>query len=440
MLRKTLYSIFFTIAFIFCFTVESYSQNEAYSGFSPYSIYGLGDLSTGGNAYSKGMAGVGIANRTSRFMNLVNPASITERDSLSFMADVSLYSENKIFSQSNLKAANNVFNIGNFAISFPLWKSSAMMLGITPYSTTGFKYSFDYTDPNVLGNIGNVNYTAQGNGGIYKTFVAGAATFFDRLSLGAEMDYYFGSIDKSYYTIINNASYNNIQNSTKLQATAIGGKFGIQYEHPIGTKAKIGIGAVYSTGADVKGFYTDTRLSVGTAVADTLYHKIDTLGVGSNIRIASELGIGVSFKYDDKLLIEFDYTNSDWTDSNIHKVSGFSTKSSPFASTSSEAYRLGFEYVPNRNDIRYYFNRVTYRGGLYYKKENFLLNGNGIYSAGLTLGATLPIPGLFNNGLSLGFEMGQRSSMKDNMIKENYFNFSFGVNLYDLWFRKYQYD
>lgn len=439
MLRKTLYSIFFTIAFALCSGIESYSQ-EAYSGFSPYSIYGLGDIGNGGNAYSKGMAGVGIANRTSRFINLANPASITERDSLSFMADLSLYSDNKIFSQNNIKAVNNVFNIGNFAFSFPLWNSSAMMLGITPYSTTGFNYSFDYTDPDVLGNIGNVNYSAQGNGSIYKTFVAGAVTFFDRLSIGAEMNYFFGSVEKSYSTTISDASYNNIQNGTKLQATAFGGKFGIQYEQNIGTKAKLGFGAVYSTGADLNGFYTDQRLSVGTAVADTLYHKIDTLGAGSNVKLAGEFGVGVSFKYDDRLFVEFDYTRSDWTNTGIHKISGFSTKSSPFASTYSEAYRLGFEYVPNRNDIRYYFNRVSYRGGLYYKKENFLLNGQGVYSAGITLGATLPIPGLLNTGLSLGMEMGQRAFMKNSMVKEQYFNFTIGVNLYDLWFRKYQYD
>lgn len=439
MLRKTIYSIFFTIAFAFCLSVDSYSQ-EAYSGYSPYSIYGLGDIGNGGNAYSKSMAGVGIANRNKRFVNIMNPASITERDSLSFMADFSLYGDNKIFSQNNIKSVNNVFNIGDFVISFPLWKNTAMMLGITPYSTTGFDYSFNYTDPEVLGSIGNINYSANGNGSLYKTFVGGAVTLFDRLSLGAEMDYYFGNLLKSYNTTIANASYNNIQNSTSLQARAVGAKFGLQYEQPVGSKIKIGVGAVYSTGADLKGFYEDSRFSVGSAVTDTLYHKIDTLGMGSKVRLANEIGVGISFKYDDKFMVEFDYTRSDWTNSGIEKVSGFSTKSSPFASTMSEAYRLGMEYVPNRNDIRYYFNRVTYRGGMYYKKENFMLNGHNVYSAGLTLGATFPIPSLPSNGLTVGFEIGQRGSKKNDMIREQYFNFSVGVNLYDIWFRKYQYD
>lgn len=439
MLRKISYSIFFTVLLVLCSNTKAYSQ-EAYSGFSPYSIYGLGDIATSGTAYNKSMAGVGIANRTNRFINIQNPASITERDSLAFMADFSLYGDNKIMRQGDVSSVNNVMNIGDFVISFPLWRHTAMMAGIIPYSTTGFDYAIRYTDPNVIGNIGNVNFNAQGNGSIYKTFVAGAVEFFDRVSVGAEMDYYFGKLGKSFQTTISDASYNSINNGNTLQATAVGAKFGIQYEQPIGTKLTVGLGATYSTDAALKGYYEDYRFSS----VDTLSYRIDTLGVDSNVNIAAELGLGISLKYADKLMIEFDYTRSDWSDSGMNKISCFNTNSSPFASTMSEAYRLGFELVPNRNDIRYYFNRVAYRGGVYYKKDNILLNGNQIYSAGLTLGATLPIYNqntrVSRNGFTVGFEFGQRGSLENGLVRERYFNFSVGINLHDIWFLKYQYD
>ena len=32
-----------------------------------------------------------------------------------------------------------------------------------------------------------------------------------------------------------------------------------------------------------------------------------------------------------------------------------------------------------------------------------------------------------------------KSSMKNNMIRETYINFSIGVNLFDIWFQKHQY-
>ena len=97
------------------------------------------------------------------------------------------------------------------------------------------------------------------------------------------------------------------------------------------------------------------------------------------------------------------------------------------------------EFTPNRNDIRYYFKKVTYRAGAYYKKDYFTVDGNGIKSAGITFGATLPVF-MWYNGLTVGVELGQRGSIKDNMIRENYINFSFGVNLFDIWFRKMQYE
>ena len=100
---------------------------------------------------------------------------------------------------------------------------------------------------------------------------------------------------------------------------------------------------------------------------------------------------------------------------------------------------MGFEIVPNRNDIRYYFNRVAYRVGAYYKKDYFLLNGNEIASKGITIGMTLPIIDRYN-GLTLGIDFGQRGSVENALVRERYINFSVGFNLYAIWFHKYQYD
>ena len=140
---------------------------------------------------------------------------------------------------------------------------------------------------------------AKGNGSIYKTFVAGAVEFFDRVSVGAELDYYFGNLQKSFQTNISDASYNSINNGTSLQARATGATFGIQYEQPIGTKLKFGLGATYSTGTDLQGFYEDYKISS----VDTLYSRVDTIGRSNGIRLASEMGVGVSFKYADNITV-----------------------------------------------------------------------------------------------------------------------------------------
>lgn len=428
-LSRLVASICLTIAF--CGSAWAQADNS----FSPYSIFGVGDMAHQGSAYNQSMAGVGVALRSNRFINIVNPASVTARDSLAFMADYSMYGDNKVFSQGGVKSVNNVFNINDLVLSFPLWDHSAMMVGITPYSSTGFSSSFSYPD----GNIGTISFSADGSGSLYKGFAAAGVTLFKRLSLGAEFDCYFGSVTKTYNTSISDKSYNSIQNSTTLQASALGGKFGLQYEQPIGQKVTLALGATYSTGADLKGYYTDERYSVGSVSADTLYYKSDTLGLTRKAKIASELAVGVSFKYADKLMVAFDYSRSDWANTGIENISGFSKTSSPFETCLSESYRLGMEFVPNRNDIRYYFNRVAYRAGAYYKKDYFTCNGQQINSMGLTFGVTLPVFRWYN-GLTLGFELGQRGALREQLVRERYFNFSIGVNIFDIWFQKPRYE
>ena len=98
------------------------------------------------------MGGVGIGVRNNRFLNPVNPAAVTARDSLAMMMDFSLYESNKIFTQGGTGSINNIFNLGNLMVSFPIWRSLSAMVGIMPYSSTGFDYSNSY--PGVWTTLG----------------------------------------------------------------------------------------------------------------------------------------------------------------------------------------------------------------------------------------------------------------------------------------------
>lgn len=422
------------------------SRSQTYTGYSPYSLYGVGDMAMPGTAYSRSMGGVGIADRTNRFINIINPASITERDSLSFMADISLYGENKVFSQGDMKSAVNTFNVLDCVMSFPIYRSLSAMFGVMPYSSTGYGYSYSYDDPQIIGKTGNVSYSATGQGALYQGFGALGVTLFDRLSLGAEALFYFGSTKKTYYGTFTDASYNGVQNGQNIKLNAWSGKFGLQYDQPIGTKDKIILGATYSMKTNLRGYLEDYSYSAGSASVDTLYHRMDTLShTPGKVQLAGEIGVGICYRHADKFMIEFDYTRSDWTKSGFDNVPGFrgntasSASSSVFSATQSQAFRLGFEIVPNRNDIRYYFKKVAYRGGAYYRDEYYLLDGHKVNSMGLTFGLTLPVFRYYN-GITLGVELGQRGTVSDNLIRERYVNFSVGVNIYDRWFHKQRFE
>ncbi|MBQ4184064.1 MAG: hypothetical protein II652_03875, partial [Bacteroidales bacterium] len=93
--------------------VAGAQTDGTYSGYSPYSVYGVGNLH-GGHSWQSSMGGVGVATRNKRFINTQNPASVTERDSLSFMADFALAGRLSLFSEGDSKGFTTVFNIDNF--------------------------------------------------------------------------------------------------------------------------------------------------------------------------------------------------------------------------------------------------------------------------------------------------------------------------------------
>ena len=420
-------------------SVSVSAQDGTYGAYSPYSIFGIGDISKEGTAYNKSMGGTVIANRNRRFINYMNPAAVTARDSLSFMADFGLTESNSVFRQGDIKSAHNTFNIYDFVMTFPIYKSSAFMVGITPFSDMGYDFSSIEKDPEIIGNTGNITYDSYGTGSVYQVFAGAGVTFWKRLSLGAEMIYYFGNLDKVTNMDYSNSSYRSVNSGSELMVRGLTGKFGLQYEQKIAGDVSVVVGATYRMGTNMKGYSTNYRYANQSSVTDTLKYSVDTLA-RSGMRFGDEIGIGIAVKGGERWSAEFNYLRSDWSKSGFDNAPGFSSiGDSKFTSTVSQSFRAGFEIVPNRNDIRYYLKRCSYRAGVYYDQAYYKLDGHNVNSMGITLGVTLPVFRYYN-GISLGVDMGQRASTRNNMIRERYITFNIGFNIHDIWFRKVQYN
>lgn len=419
--------------------LSSYAQSGAYTDFTPYSIFAVGDLSNPGSAYNRSMGGVGIAGRNQRYLNYLNPAAVTARDSLSFMADMTLSQSNKMFAQGDLTNVNNTFNIHDLAISFPVYKSSAMMFGIVPFSNTGYRYGETYDDAEILSTTGGYGYSSSGQGSIYQMFAAAGVTFWDRLSLGVQAIQYFGDIERTNTMAFAQSNLYTINSGSRLILRGTAAKFGLQYDMSLGSRTTLTLGATYRASAKMRGYSSDYEMSVG-AHTDTLRYVVDTLKETRGVGFPSELGFGIALNVADRLRAEVDYTLSNWTNTGVTDAIGFAVKGrSEFTATKSQTFRVGFELVPNRNDIRYYYRRCAYRVGAYYDKAYYLLDGNQINAFGLTLGATLPVFRYYN-GITFGIDIGQRGSLAGNMVRERYVNFSVGFNIFDYWFQKSRYN
>ena len=434
----------FLVSVFMVIGICAWAQSGTYGAYSPYSIFGIGELSKQGTAHTKSMGGVGIASRNNRFINITNPAAVTARDTLAFMADFGLVQKNTLFSQADLRSAKNTFNVYDFVMSFPIWKSSAFMVGITPFSDVGYDFSHHETDPEIIANTGNITYDSYGTGSVYQVFLGAGATFWKRLSVGAEVIYYFGNIDKVVNMDYANTSYRSINSGSDLAIRGVTGKFGVQYEQKLGGNVSMVVGGTYRLANNLRGYSTNYRYANQSSVRDTLNYKVDTLQ-RSGVRFGDEIGVGISFKGGDKWSAEFNYVRSDWTGSGMGTAAGFAVKNAMnFTPAVSQSSRAGFEIVPNRNDIRYYLKRCAYRAGVYYDQEYYKVNGNNIHTYGITLGVTLPVFRWYN-GISVGVDFGQRAfnpknTGSRNIVREQYVAFNLGFNIHDIWFQKPRYN
>lgn len=441
MLKRTVSNILLLVVLSFCALPMS-AQNEAYNAYSPYSMFGIGDISKQGTAYNKSMGGVGIATRDRRNINILNPAAVTARDEKSFMADFGVAQGNRYYAQHDMKSSNNTFNIYDFVISFPVYKSLAMYAGVTPFSDLGYDMTSKITDPSVIANTGVITNDVQGYGGLTNIFLGAGVNVVKGLSVGVEGQYYFGNLHKTNTFTMSNSTYRNISSGFNMNLHAFTAKFGVQYETNLTQSVSAVVGATYRLGTSIRGEVERYEIQSISSINDSTPSPrtyVDTLGRG-NVKLASEIGVGIALKGGDRWTAEVNYIRSDWSSSGMGKVPGFaSVGNAVFSASASQSVRAGFSIVPNRNDIRYYRKRVTYRAGAYWDQACCKLDGNTINAVGITLGATLPVF-RWSNGLTLGVDFGQRGSLTGNMVRERYVNFNIGINVFDIWFLKPRYD
>lgn len=441
MLKGKFDKILLIIAVMFC-TLPMGAQNDAYNTFSPYSMYGIGDLSKFGTAYNRSMGGVGIATRDKRNLNILNPAAVTERDIQSFMFDFSISQGNRYYAQNDIHSSNNTFNINSITMSFPIFKPMAMYVGIAPYSDIGYKVSAWETDQNIIAHTGSILNTVQGYGGLYNLYSGVGYNLFKGFSVGGELDYIFGNLHKDNSFQMASSSHRSISSGYTMTLKAMTGKFGVQYAIPVAKDVSVVVGATYKLQTNLRGtvdrFEIQTISSINDSTPSPRTYS-DTLGNGK-VKLASEIGVGLALKGGDKWTAEVNYIRSDWSSTGMDKVIGFANVGNAvFSATTSQSIRAGFSYVPNRNDIRYYRRRVTYRAGAYWDQAYCKIDGNDLNAVGLTFGATLPVFRLYN-GLTVGMDFGQRGSKANGLVRERYVSFNIGLNIHDIWFIKTRYD
>lgn len=418
------------------------------SSVSPYTLFGIGDLSEGYFLRNISMGGTGIALRDPIFMNLSNPASYSSLE----LTTLEIGLTHRFINQTDNKTGTSVENQSTFfhyfGLGFKFTEKWGFGVSLTPYSKVGYNI---FTEEEVDG-FGDTRYTFKGEGGIDQIVVGTSYEILKNLSLGANLRYLFGSTDRSTSAEFYDGSFFNSKRNTRTRVADVIFDFGAQYTlDSINNKYDLTLGAIYNSQSSIKTYrsYVDYTFNYINGVEnqkDTLSFIQDQRG---ETILPAKFGGGLTYgKRDNRIysyswLIAADFSTTLWSQYRNYDEEG--------GLNDSWRVSVGGYFIPgfafNQNTgRRSYMSQVEWRLGGFYENSNVLVDNTPVTVYGASLGWSFPFrprnlaPGDAKlNNFSFGIVVGSKGAESDNIIKEDFINLTFGITLNDMWFQKRKY-
>jgi len=411
---------------------------------SPYSKYGLGDITPGYLPQNIGMGGISTAINKINFYNNINPLNPASYGAINLTTiDVGIYSNIVNLSQAGQKASDANFRLSHVAFAVPITKRSAISFGLLPYSEMGYNYkqtlSRGYTGKGVDTNA--TNYVYNGDGGLSKAYFGYGFGIGKHFLIGGNVSYIFGNLQQFSSTEIPGL-YGTL-NSRVEQSNAIGGAnfdYGAQYSFDFGDQSDkhlvLGYSAsakssINSTNTYIVSQYSIDANGVANTAADSV---ISIVGGKTKIQLPQVNHFGISFQNDGHFIIGADYSIGHW--------SAFTVSGANAGFQDSKTLNVGGEFTPNINALHNYFARVDYRLGFIYDQSYLNISNTNINRTALTFGLGLPLSPNLTTFYKINFsaELGQRGTTANGLVKENYVNLHLSFVLNDKWFQRYKFE
>ncbi|HRI21711.1 MAG TPA: hypothetical protein PLA68_12195 [Panacibacter sp.] len=468
--KRTVNQYVFAALAVFGFSNLSAQEN------SPFSRYGLGDIYPSQNIASRGMGGIAAAYSNDQALNTVNPASYGAMRYVRVFGGskgaLVTYDFGISIDARTLRSADpaGTYKSTNFMPSYiqlgiPLSpkaysknRGAGLVFGLKPYSRINYSVQQnEYYD-----NTHTKQTLYEGSGGLNQVFL-GLGKRWGNFSIGFNGGYEFGrkSISTKLLFLKDSTNSLNYYKSNSYSTADYWGAFltpGISYTMKINeVKSKIGsykeayflrLGASGTLQQNLKA-NNATRSETytydsngGTTPIDSIYETKNTLGTVVIPRTYTA-GFMLTKKYmigkeavATKWSIGADYSTGDWKNFRYFDQPDNQLESSSM-------FRAGAEFVPSllSNNL---LNRSTYRVGFYTGNEYANADGNGYNVKALTFGIGFNLRKWSNYDnqstlINTSLEFGKRGSTVNN-VTENFFKFSLGLSLSDLWFTRRKYD
>lgn len=428
--KQTLCALLLTMVTGVAVAQNNYSFNNTNS---PYTRYGFGDLADQNFGNSKAMGGIAFGLRDGAQINPLNPASYTAIDSLTFLFEggVSLQNMNINSNGVKLNAKNSSFDY--LAMQFRLQPWMAMSIGLLPYSSVGYQVN---NTRSINSNLSELK-TFIGDGGLHQLYVGLGAKVLKNLSLGANVSYFWGDIERSLSTVYSDAAAYYYQRDMIVSVSDIKFDFGAQFTHDFNKKHSITIGAIYSPKVKLNNS-TNAAVSIGlttsTSLSSYTAHRMDAV-----LELPNSFGFGFTYNYDKRLTLGMDYSLQQWSKTkNSTKVDNAELRNDfndTYAYCDRTKISVGAEYIPSHIG-RSYLSHIKYRFGGYYSTPYYKIDGKrAAREYGVTAGFGLPVP-RSRSILSISGQFVRMKGMETNFVNENIFRLSIGMTINEGWFFK----
>ncbi len=442
------------------------AQTSSINAYSPYSMYGPGELMTPGTVQMRSLGGVGLGVRAIGQLNPQNPAAASIAPRKSFLFDVGLDASHFRNNQpkfnaegemmSKAKTAYNSANIHSIALAFPVAKGVGVSMSISPYSSVGYKVKTTDQNEDNWADIGRVMYGHEGEGDITEVKLSLGWAPWQRFSIGVAAKYYWGDVTRIYKAqvtdqITGTGSYsstvgkdNYVVNSFKLQV-------GLQWNILLSETRIFTLGATYDLGGKLnpkKESYVYTDNIINNIQSIPVRDRINSL----ELRVPHQVGVGLFFR-DRSIAWGADYIYAAWGSNNGSYQENTTPQTIAVTYCDTHTIKLGFELTPRASDVRNYLNRISYRIGARLGNNYQMFGGQRVNEMAITAGLGFPVKVWGASSVNLGFEYGRRSAkgtatigaQRVGLVTQNYYKISVGFSLFsadtsDYWFVRQKYD
>ncbi len=407
-------------------TISSSGQTRIWS---PYSRYGVGEISFSKTPFIQSMGGTSIAYRSENIINTANPASYSATDTMSFVSDFGVVFYPRYTSTSTMNQYSLFASLSHLTFAFPIAKYSSVSLGVIPYSNVGYQIQ----DSDSLPEFGEVLYRYDGYGGINKLYLGNSWNIGNNLSLGINFNYYFGNITRRRIALFDTTNFVNTRFTNSSFISDFNATIGIQYYHDISDDYTLSFGAIVGTPNELN--TKNTILAERFSGRNIDIRAKDTVSLEKNqkgsISMPLSIGAGLGFGKKERWYIGID---GEWQNWNKYQANEIKDSLADGLRLS-----LGGFIVPKDKLEANLFRRAKYLYGIHYYDSYLELKNTSLIKYGISFGLGLPLRKSKTN-IQISLELGKMGTTENNLIQETYGMLRIGLNIYEKWFFKRSFD